>query len=92
MVRVIDGAGKHPKSHTSKHRLNEEFKKIDESIALAAMYTANHLDGVKAIISMSESGDTPLLMSRINSQLPIFAFSPHRKTQTRVKFFLGCHG
>lgn len=47
MVRVIEGAEKHPQSHTSKHRLNESFIDIDESIAMAAMYTANHLGGGK---------------------------------------------
>ena len=83
MVRVIVGAEKHPQSHISKHRLNQSFEDVDESIAMAAMYTANHLNGVQAIICMTESGNTPLLMSRIRSGLPIFAFSPHRRTQNR---------
>jgi len=56
---------------------------------MAAMYTANHLKGVKAIISMTESGATPLLMSRIRSGLPIFAYSCHPKTQTRVALYRG---
>jgi len=89
MMRVILGAEKHPQAHKSNHRLNQEFTHIDESIALSAMYTANHLDGVKAIICMTESGNTPLLMSRISSRLPIFAFSRHPTTQTRVALYRG---
>jgi len=56
---------------------------------MSAMYTANHLKGVKAIICMTETGNTPLLMSRINSNLPIFAYTPHTKTQRRVALYRG---
>lgn len=89
MVRVIVGAEKNRHSQVSKHRMNEVFHKIDESIALAAMYTANHLNGVKAIIAMTESGATPLLMSRIRSGLPIYAFSKNPKTQRKVALYRG---
>lgn len=89
MVRVIRGAEKNRMSQVSKHRIDDTFERIDESIAMAAMYTANHLKGVKAIISMTESGATPLLMSRIRSGLPIYAYSRHPKTQTRVALYRG---
>ena len=89
MARVIIGAEKNRATQVSKHRMDEEFTNVDESIALAAMYTANHLKGVKAIISMTETGATPLLMSRIRSGLPIYAFSQHPKTQTRVALYRG---
>jgi pyruvate kinase len=89
MARVITGAEKHAQSHRSNHRINESFSDIDEAIAMSAMYAANHLDGLKAIICMTESGDTPLLMSRISSQLPIFAFSTHTRTQNRVALIRG---
>ncbi|RXU04773.1 pyruvate kinase, partial [Pseudomonas syringae] len=89
MHRVIMGAEKHPLAHRSKHRVDEVFHKIDESIAMSAMYAANHLHGVKAIICMTESGDTPRLMSRIRSHLPIFAFSRNARTQNRVTMFRG---
>lgn len=89
MHRVIIGAEKHPQAHRSKHRVDEVFYKIDESIAMSAMYAANHLHGVKAIICMTESGDTPRLMSRIRSHLPIFAFSHNARTQNRVTLFRG---
>lgn len=89
MARVILGAEKHPRAHISKHRLNETFSHVDETIALSAMYAANHLQGVKAIICMTETGATPLLMSRIRSPLPIFAYSRLASTQNRVALYRG---
>ncbi len=75
MARVIEGAEKHPLAQRSKHRIDETFERIDESLALSAMYVANHLKGVKAVICMTETGFTPLLMSRITSSLPIYALA-----------------
>ena len=91
MVRVCLGAEKHPSMHQSQHRIHESMEHIDDAIALSAMYAANHLSGVAAIICMTESGATPLLMSRIKSSLPIFAFSRHHSTQHRVVLFRGVH-
>ncbi|EGG95330.1 Pyruvate kinase [gamma proteobacterium IMCC1989] len=89
MIRAIGGAEIDPSVRHSTHRIDKQFHAIDESIGLAAMYTANHLEGVKAIIAFTETGSTTLLMSRINSYLPIYAFSRVPKTQARVSLFLG---
>ncbi|WP_261841758.1 pyruvate kinase [Aliamphritea ceti] len=89
MARVIVGAEQHPKSNVSQHRMHESFTYIDESVALSAMYVANHLEGVKAIICMTETGATPLIMSRIRSQQPIYAYSRLTKTQHRVSMYRG---
>ena len=75
MAWVIEGAEKQPLAQRSKHRINETYERIDESLALSAMYVANHLKGIKAIICMTETGFTPLLMSRITSSLPIYAMA-----------------
>lgn len=89
MVRIIRGAEEHPTASESSYRLNEKVGTINESIALAAMYTANHLNGVKAIIALTETGAAPRLMSRVGSQLPIFAFSQHIDTLRRVALYRG---
>jgi pyruvate kinase len=91
MARICVGAEKHPTSKTSSHRIGKVFESCDQSIALAAMYTANHFPGVKAIIALTESGYTPLIMSRIRSSVPIYAFSPHRETQARAAMFRGVY-
>ncbi len=91
MARVCLGAEKHPTSTKSHHRLGETFSRCDETIALAAMYAANHFPGVKAIIALTESGHTPLIMSRIRSGVPIYCYSPHVATQNRVAMFRGVY-
>jgi pyruvate kinase len=89
MTRIIMGAEKEPLSRTSRHRLNIEFQRIDEAIAMATMYAANHLGQVKAILCLTESGNTPLWMSRIRSGLPIYALSHHEATLNRVTLYRG---
>jgi len=89
MNDVCIGAEKVRAAQTSKHRLNEQFKRTDEAIAMSVMYAANHLKGVKAIICLTESGSTPLWMSRIRSGLPIYALTRHGQTQRRVALYRG---
>lgn len=56
---------KNPNLNVSKHRLDIQFDNVEEAIAMSAMYAANHLKGVTAIITMTESGRTALMTSRI---------------------------
>jgi pyruvate kinase len=72
----------------TSHRLDDRFEAVDEAIAMAVMYTANHLP-VKAIIALTESGNTTLWMSRIRSDIPIYAFTPHDSTRRRVTLYRG---
>ncbi len=89
MARVIIGAEDHPISNQTSQMAHDIAEKIDESIAMSAISAANQLKGVKAIICMTESGDTPLLMSRVRSDIPIYAFTPNFKAQHRVALFRG---
>ncbi len=77
-------------SRRSRHRMDDRFEHVDEAIAMAVMYTANHLD-VKAIIALTESGSTALWMSRIRSDIPIFAFTRHESTRCRVALYRGVY-
>lgn len=89
MAEVCKAAEQHQLAHTrSRHRIDSTFEDVDEAIAMAAMYTANHLD-VKAIIAWTESGRTTLWMSRIRSDIPIFAFTRHVGTRRRVNMYRG---
>lgn len=89
MCRICLGAEKQPTAQISTHRMDFTFKKVDESIAMAAMYAANHLEGVKAIICLTKTGSTPLWMSRINSGLPVFALTRYKTTERRVALYRG---
>ena len=89
MTRIIEGAERQPLAKRSKHRLYEDFTFIEETIALSAMYAANHLTDVKAIIALTESGATPRLMSRLRTAVPIFAYCRREDTQNRVALYRG---
>jgi pyruvate kinase len=54
------------------------------------MYTANHLH-VRAIIALTESGSTTLWMSRLRSDIPIYAFTRHEGTRRRVTMYRGVY-
>lgn len=66
------------------------FNRVDEAIAMSAMYLANHLD-VAAIAALTESGSTALWMSRISSAIPIYALTRHDKTLRRVTLYKGVY-
>ena len=89
MAEVCVGAEQFPLPEgMTRHRIGDYFERVDEAIAMAVMYTANHLD-VEAIFALTESGSTALWMSRIRSDIPIYAFTPHVETCRRVTMYRG---
>jgi len=54
--------------------INQRFERIDQSIAMGALFTAFHL-GCRAIIALTDSGSTALWMSRHRIQVPIYALT-----------------
>jgi len=90
MAQVIEGAEKWQQSNRPELRTDGQFLRTDEAIAGAVMYTANHLD-VRAIVALTESGSVALWMSRIRSDIPIYAFTRHAATQRRVTLYRGVY-
>jgi len=91
MAEIIEGAEKYQLAHSRvRHRVEGQFRGSDEAIAMAVMYTANHLK-VRAIVALTESGSTPLWMSRIRSDIPIYAFTRHEYTRRRVTLYRGVY-
>jgi len=88
MSRICRNAEQQTAALRSHHRLDTTFKRVDEAIAMASMYTANHLK-VRAIASLTESGSTALWMSRISSGIPIYALSTHEDTCRKVSLYRG---
>ena len=62
------------------------FMRIDQSIAMGALITAHHL-GAKAIVALTDSGSTPLWMSRHDIRVPIYALTPRLATQRKMALF-----
>jgi pyruvate kinase len=88
MDRVCRETEKQPSVRISDHRVNLQFERTDEAIAMSSMYLANHTE-ISAIAALTESGSTALWMSRISSGIPIYAFSSHEATTTKVTLFRG---
>ena len=90
MGRICEEAEKQRSTRVSDHRVDLTFGRVDEAVAMATMYTANHLK-VDGIAAMTESGSTPLWMSRISSGLPIYALTRHEQTKRRMTLYRGVY-
>jgi len=91
MADVIRGAEKYQLgAPRGLIRAEEEFGNTEEAISRAVMYTANHMR-VRAIVALTESGLTPLWMSRIRADIPIFAFTRHEASRRRVTLYRGVY-
>jgi pyruvate kinase len=66
--------------------LNRVFTRVDQSIAMAGLFTAFHLK-VKAIATLTESGSTALWMSRLNCGVPIYALTAQTATRYRCALY-----
>jgi pyruvate kinase len=86
---VVIATEKNVITQVSKHRVEMEFELVDESIAMASMYLANHFRKVKAIACLTESGSTALWMSRIKTHLPLVAMSSKQATLNAVALYKG---
>jgi pyruvate kinase len=89
MSRACIGAEKERSTQVSGHRVELQWDRVDETIAMAAMYAANHLPGIKAIACLTESGSTPLIMSRIRSGMPIYALTRLESTKRKMALYRG---
>lgn len=89
MICIIDGA----EASLSNEVLgtSESYGAIDESIAMAAISVAGKLEKVKAVACLTASGDTPKLMARARSNLPIYALADSASALGRVALIRGVH-
>jgi pyruvate kinase len=86
MVRICKAAEKSAEVMLDRDFLDRVFTRVDQSIAMGALFTAHHLK-VKAIVALTQSGSTALWMSRLNAGMPIFALTPEAATLTKVALF-----
>jgi pyruvate kinase len=69
---------------------NKRFERIDQSIAMGALFTAYHL-GCKAIIALTESGSTAQWMSRHKIHVPIFGLTAQPISQRKMALYRNVH-
>jgi pyruvate kinase len=87
MARVCEGAER-AAPPSERVRLEGHFERTDEAIAMATTWTARNMHA-NAIIALTESGSTPLLMSRTDTRIPIYALTRHERTRRRMGLVRG---
>ena len=86
MAQICVEAEKSDTVELDRDFLNRTFTRVDQSIAMATLFTAFHLK-VKAIASLTDSGSTALWMSRHNCGCPIYALTPKVESQRKMALF-----
>jgi len=90
VVRVCIEAEKEYDRFPLKQHEYDHFEKLDESIAMAAVYTAQHFN-IKAIVALTQSGSTAKWLSRVGTSAPIYAISPLSSTRRKLKLYRGVY-
>jgi pyruvate kinase len=86
MNRICLGAERHSDREGEVGELTVRFERIDQAIAMAAMFMATHVP-IKAIIALTESGSTAQWLSRAQASVPIYALSPNEASRRRMALF-----
>ena len=86
MAKICHAAESHEVVKLDADFMGKTFERIDQSIAMGALFTAYHL-GAKAIVAMTDSGSTALWMSRHLIQIPIYALTPRVDTQRKLALY-----
>ena len=89
MADAALGAERQAVARTSRYRLDRQFSNAQETIAMSAIYAANHYGNVRGIACLTESGTTPVLMSRLSSGLPIFGLGSNAGTLQKLSLCRG---
>lgn len=94
MARICTGAEHEPTDPVyspAEIEASYPHARPDETIALASMYAASHFRRISAIVCLSESGRTPLVMSRTAIQVPVYCLTRHQSTRNRAALFRGVY-
>ncbi len=86
MAKICHAAESHEIANFEADFMGKTFGRIDQSIAMGALFTAYHM-GAKAIVALTDSGSTALWMSRHLIQVPIYALTPRVATQRKMALY-----
>jgi len=90
MHRVCLEAEREYLAQDNAQRNPVEFQRVDEAIAMAAIYTARHLK-VKAIAALTQSGASAQWLSRGDAEVPIYALSPEKTARRKLTLYRGVY-
>ncbi len=91
MARVCLGAERAmPSRARSQRTMDAHFGRVDEAVAMATTWTAQHMQA-KAIVSLTESGSTALMVSRTDTTIPVYALTRHETTRRKMSMCRGVY-
>ena len=88
--RICEIAEKTDRKNLKITRTEKSFVKTDQTIAMAAVYCSGK-SNIKAIAALTETGSTPLWMSRIESKIPIYAMTKNDRTSRKICLLKGVY-
>jgi pyruvate kinase len=86
MAAIVTEAERAEEAVLKEDFMSRHFGRIDQSIAMGALFTAHHL-GCKAIVALTESGSTALWMSRHDIKVPIFGLTHRHNSERRMTLY-----
>nr|WP_295688049.1 pyruvate kinase [uncultured Nevskia sp.] len=91
MARVCLGAERAmPSRERSQRTMDAHFGRVDEAVAMATTWTAQHMQA-KAIVSLTESGSTAMMVSRTDTTIPVYALTRHETTRRKMSMCRGVY-
>ncbi len=90
MVRICTEADRADTAPLGPAYANRGFTRIDQSIAMSALFVAQHLK-IRAMVALTQSGSTALWMSRIDCNVPIYALTPEEASRRRMCLYREVH-
>lgn len=88
MAKVCEEAEKMADYDLEGKLQHEKFANIPQTVAMAALFSAYHLDA-KAIIALTTSGSTACWMSRVVSDKPIYAITDNLAALNGMTLYRG---
>jgi len=90
MARVCVAAERAPTPEREHRHIEKHFQRVDEAVAMATAYTARNMHA-EAIVALTDSGHTALLMSRAQTGIPIYALTPYEATRRKMALCRGVY-
>jgi len=86
MAAIAIAAERAEETHPDTDFSLKQVVRIDQAIAMGALFTAHHL-GCKAILALTESGSTTLWMSRYRIDVPIYGLTSQPLSQRKMALY-----
>lgn len=90
MVRICLGAERQFKHDTDFEKAPRNLQRVDQAIAMSAMFMAEHIN-LRGIIALTESGGTARYLSRFRANVPVYGLSRFGSARRRMCMMRDVH-